>query len=200
MLILGLTGGIASGKSMVSEYIKKLGIPVVDADVLSHQITQKGEIGSQLIMHEFGEKYFSNGELDRKMLAKDIFCSAEKTKMLNALLHPVIKNEIDKYIAAYNNKNVPIMVLEAPLLIESGIYSMCDKVLLITADKQIRINRAMKRSKLSYEEVCARVGKQMPDEQKKKLANFVIDNSGELKDTLANIDALINSLLETVEE
>jgi len=200
MFLLGLTGGIASGKSTIAAHFRDNGIPVIDADQISRQITAKDAIGSKLIMREFGKQFFVNGELDRRALAKFVFSSEANTRKLESLLHPIIMREIDDRVAAYAQQEELLVVLDAPLLVESGLHILCNGVLLITADEKIRIQRAMQRSHLTEEEARRRIQRQIPDVQKRKVADYVIDNSGDLTKTLYEADTYIQALITEQEE
>ncbi len=191
-MILGLTGGIASGKSTVSEYFISKGIPVIDADAISHNITQNGNRGAEAVRETFGDEFFVQGELDRKKLAMFCFGNSQNTEKLNELLHPIIIEEIEDLIKRYAGEK--LVVLDAPLLIESKLYKKCDKVLSIICDREIRIKRAMLRSSISESEVRARMDKQISDDERMRYSDFIIDNSGTVEDTLAQTDNILKEL------
>lgn len=200
MFLLGLTGGIAAGKSTVAEHLMRSGIPVIDADSISREMTKKGAIGSEAIRRTFGEGFFRDGELDRKALGRFVFSSKENTKKLEEVLHPLILREIDERVAEFARREELLVVLDAPLLIESGLHTLCDGVLLITADEEIRLKRAMTRGGLTREEARRRMQRQMPEDEKKKYADHMIDNSGELGKTLAEAEAYVRQLAGEREE
>ncbi len=191
-MILGLTGGIASGKSTVSRYFASKGISIVDADAISRDITKKGQKGAEAIREVFGEEFFVCGELDRKKLASFCFGSPENTEKLNALLHPIIIDEIETQLKLHAKEK--LTVLDAPLLIESGLHKRCDKVLTVICDRETRIRRAVLRSPISENEVRDRIDRQISDSERIKYSDFIIDNGGTVENTLAQADKILKEL------
>ncbi len=192
-MILGITGGIASGKSTVSEYLRKKDIPVVDADEISRSITQKGQKGAQAIYEKLGADFFSSGELDRKKLARYCFNNKEHTELLNSILHPIIGEEMERQ--ARENKGAKIVIYDVPLLFETGMDKKCDKVLTVYCEKEERIKRAMERSKMTREEVSNRINRQMSDEEKLSRSDYKVNNSGTLQETFAQIEDILREIL-----
>lgn len=191
-MIVGLTGGIASGKSTVSAYFAQKGLPVFDADAVSRRITEKGGPGAQAIAGAFGRDFFdSNGVLDRKKLAEYVFRDPARTARLNGLLHPIIKEEL---LRRANECDAKIKIIDAPLLIESGLHEVCDKVIAVVCKTEIRIRRAQMRDGLAREEVLSRISRQLDDSARRQKADFIIDNSGTLEQTLHQADAIIEKL------
>ena len=191
-MILGLTGGIAAGKSTVSNYLKNKGIPIVDADKISHKVLGKGKPCAKQVKKAFGQEFFVDGRLDRHKLGRFCFENKERTELLNSIVHPFIYEEMEKQLA--ENKDAPIVILDAPLLIESELYKRCDKVMLVVSCEEQRILRAIKRSNLSKLEVQKRMERQLSDDQRKKYADFIIDNNGELQETFDQIDKILKEL------
>ena len=192
-MILGITGGIASGKSTVSAHLKSKNIPIVDADAISKKIAGKGTPGAEAILKEFGPEFFVDGRIDRQKLGRYCFDNEERTQKLNSILHPLIFAEIEAQLEKY--KDEPITVLDAPLLIESGLYERCDKVLVVSCPKEKRIVRAIKRSNLPKLEVQKRMERQISEKERKKYADFVIDNSGSVEKTLKQTDKVLKELM-----
>ncbi len=191
-MILGLTGGIASGKSTVSNYLKNKGIPIVDADKISHKVLGKNKPATKQVMKTFGKEFFVDGRLDRHKLGRHCFENKERTALLNSIVHPFIYEEMEKQLK--ENNDAPIVVLDAPLLIEAQLYKKCHKVMLVVSCEEQRILRAIKRSNLSKLEVQKRMERQLTDEERKKYAHFVIDNNGTMQETFNQIDEILKEL------
>ncbi len=191
-MILGITGGIASGKSTVSGYLKSKNIPIVDADAISHKVMGKGKPLLKLIEDEFGSMFFVDGRLDRQLLGQYCFQSKERVEKLNSLVHPFIFEEMEKQLEEH--KNAPIVVLDAPLLIETGLNNRCDKVLIVTCDRGKREARAIKRSNLPKLEVRKRMDQQIPDSERKKYADYIISNNGTIENTFKQVDKVLKEL------
>ncbi len=191
-MILGLTGGIASGKSTVSNYLKNKGIPVVDLDKISHKVLGKDKPCTKQVKKAFGKDFFVDGRLDRQKLGKFCFENKERTELLNSIVHPFIYEEMEKQLT--ENKDAPIVILDAPLLIEAELYKRCHKVILVISSEETRITRAIKRSNLSKLEVQKRMERQLSDEERKKYADFIIDNNGELQQTFQQLDEILKEL------
>ena len=191
-MILGITGGIASGKSTVSGYLKSKNIPIVDADAISHKVMGKGKPLLKLIEEEFGSMFFVDGRLDRQLLGQYCFQSKDRVEKLNSLVHPFIFEEMEKQLE--ENKNAPIVVLDAPLLIETGLHNRCDKVLIVTCTRGKREARAIKRSNLPKLEVRKRMDQQLPDSERKKNADYIISNNGTIENTFRQVDKVLKEL------
>ena len=176
--VIGLTGGIASGKSTVSKKLKELGCYIADADEVSRTLLYPGGAAFEEAKRVFSEFVGKDGLFDRRALGAHVFSDKEALLKLNSITHPVIVKLISEDIKDRNG----IIIIDAPLLIEVGLNTLCDKVWLVVADRQTRIERAAKRSGLSYEETAARIDSQMSDEEKMKYADTVIDNYGSIED------------------
>ncbi len=186
--ILGLTGGTGSGKSLISAYLEKKGAYIIDADKLSRDITGKNGIAIPEI-----EKYFpdvvKDGVLDRRALGKIVFSDREKLSLLNEITHKYIKQLTEEEI----KKSEGLIVLDAPLLYEAGEDKLCDKVLFVSADDEIRLERIIKRDNLSYDDAKKRIEARKLEPIMKK-ADFVISNNGDFEKTKAEIDSLLIKL------
>ena len=190
--VIGLTGGIATGKSHVSGHLKEKGIPIIDADQISHRLTRPGEKGLELIRLHFGEEFILNGELDRKALGALIFADPKQREKLNAIMHPLILEEIDRCIDRLP-KGV-LAVLDAPLLFETGLESRCIETWAIVAGQENQISRLMQRDGFTEAEAIQRIDSQMPREERMKMADFIIDSSGTKQETKQQVNILLENL------
>lgn len=178
MLQVGITGGIGSGKTTVCQIFERMGVPVYYADVRAKELmeTDKNLIAS--IQNEFGnEVYDAEGNLNRKLLAEIVFGNEEKLLKLNSLVHPVVFKDNESWNQVLANKGYPYTLKEAALLVETGSYKTLDKLIVVTAPLQDRIARVMARDAATYDQVTARIKAQLPEEEKVKLADYVIDNN-----------------------
>lgn len=182
-LAIGLTGGIASGKSTVANMLKEWNIPVIDADTIAREVVNVGEEAYVRIVETFGEDILQeNGEIDRAKLGALIFHDEEKRKQLNAIVHPAVRKKMleerDDIL-----KDKPVVVLDIPLLFESNLTHFVDKIIVVYVDDAIQLERLMKRNGFSQEEALARIRSQMPLNEKKAYADAVIDNNGTIDQT-----------------
>lgn len=187
--ILGLTGGIATGKSTVARYFQEKGIPVVDADLGARAVVAIGTPGLRSIQETFGPEVIQeDGSLDRKKLGEVIFSDEEKRSLLNSLLREAIRTwiqeETEKHIAA----GAPLVVLDIPLLFEAGYEEACDAVMVVYVPEEIQEKRLMQRNGLSSREARQRMASQLPIEEKRQRADVVIDNSRDLAQTYRQVD------------
>ncbi len=179
MLILGVTGGIASGKSLVTGELAKLGEQDIDADAIAHQMLEDAQVRRE-IMDVFGSWIFNdNGSIDRQALGEIIFSDKYLRVRLNSIIHPRVIKEIEKRIDLLRQTNPQVtVVLDVPLLIESGLHRMADKLIVVSAEENIQIQRLIQRNGLTHEQAVNRTRAQMPMREKVKLADYVIDNNG----------------------
>lgn len=178
MLILGLTGNIGCGKSSLSTIFRDNSIDIVDADIIARQIYDDEKLLKK-VYDTFGTNIKNkDGSLNRKELGRIVFNNEEKLIQLNKLTHPVIRENVTNQIEEYKKQNKKIIVLDAALLIESDYLNFIDKLLVITCDEDIQIERIKKRDNCSTEEALSRIKSQMSQENKVKYADYVIDNSG----------------------
>ncbi|MCH4889450.1 dephospho-CoA kinase [Acidaminobacter sp. JC074] len=185
--IIGLTGGIASGKSTVSEYLASKGIPIVDADLVSRQVVEPGSAGLSQIVEVFGQDILSDGRLNRKALRQLIFSDDKMRLKLNSILHPIIHDEILRQLDGYRGKH-PIVVFDAPLLIENNLMSMVDELWVVSVEESLQVDRVMKRDHVSKEQAISIIDKQMSLEEKLKFAHVVLDNSKDMAYLYAQIE------------
>lgn len=195
MFVLGLTGGIASGKSSISAMLKEMGFPIVDADEIARRVVEKGSPVLERIKEEFGEGVLNaDGTLNRKALGQLVFSSNKKLELLNSITHPAIIEEIRRNIDALSAKGERLCVLDVPLLIESGINNMADAVLLVYVDEKTQLYRLMNRDHIPEELALKKISSQMSYNEKKKYADYIIDNSGSLDCTRAQLEKIIATI------
>lgn len=185
MSVIGLTGGIASGKSLVSAILRQLGAKIVDADEVARLVVEPGTVGLAEIRQVFGDKILNpDGSLNRKTLGDLVFADPDKLKKLNEITHPQVykyfKNEIAKF---HQHKDYPALILDVPLLIEAGFQRLADEVWLVVVSKDVQVNRVMERDGVSREQALQRINSQMSVEEKQKYADVIIDNSGSTEST-----------------
>lgn len=181
-MIIGLTGGIASGKSTVSNYLSELGAIIIDADKIAHEIMEKGKTAYWQVIEAFGREILAeNGEIDRSRLGKIVFNNLEKKKILEEITHPQVIREMREKIEEYRAEN-KVIVLDVPLLFEAGLDIMVDETWVVYVDRETQLQRLIARDGLSYEEANKRIQAQMSLEKKRVLADFVINNKGNIED------------------
>ena len=185
MLKVGLTGGLASGKSFVGAALQQLGCKLIEADALGHIVLMPGGPAYGSVVKEFGPGILNPaGSIDRKRLALEVFANKERLGVLNSLVHPQVHRITDKLMEAYFAEDPEaIVVVEAAIHIETGGYKRFDRLILVVCEEQQQIERAM-----------ARLASQMPLAEKRKYADYVIDTSGEKEDTLRQSREVYNSL------
>ena len=172
--IIGLTGGIGSGKTTLATYIESLGIPVFIADDEAKKLIQSAEVLRE-INAVFGEAVFEKGQLNRQELASIVFSNPEKLSQLNGIIHPAVKRQFKIWLD--ENQSAPFVVYEAAILFESGSYQNCDSIITITTPLEDRIARVMQRDNSSREQVLNRINAQWTDEQRAAKSNFIIENT-----------------------
>lgn len=183
-LVVGLTGGIASGKSTISNMIKEMGFTVIDADVEARIAVEPGRPAYEQIVDYFGEEILQeDGTIDRAKLGTIVFNDEEKRMKLNSFVHPAVRQQMmDKKEKALRN-NEKLVVLDIPLLLEGNLTTMIDKVLLVYVDEEVQLKRLMERNNFTEEEALARIRSQMPLKEKVKLSDAIIDNNGTIEES-----------------
>ncbi|KAL2725359.1 dephospho-CoA kinase domain-containing protein [Vespula squamosa] len=196
MFLVGLTGGIATGKSAVATVFREHGIPVIDADAIARKVVEPGRPAWHKIQMEFGSEVFlSTKQLDRAKLGDIIFNDVEKRKKLNAITHPDIYREIYWQTFKYFIQGHPFIVLELPLLFESGhMLNYLHKIIVVTCEEDLQLQRLMERTGFTEAKAKIRIEAQMSLEKKADMANFVIENSGTERDTREQTIKVINVL------
>ena len=189
--IIGITGGIASGKSTVSSYLRELGQIVIDADEVVHDLQKKGGALYQVLVGWFGTEILqADGELNRKKLAALLFGSNERLAKSADLQNSIIRKELEKRRDRALQDN-ELVFLDIPLLYELGYEDWCNQVWLIYVDKETQIQRLMARNQLTKEEAQLRISRQMPLEEKRDLADLVLKNTGDLETLKSQIKQLV---------
>lgn len=202
MRIIGLTGGIGTGKSTAASYLQSKGYAVIDADQIGRDMTADGSPMIDRINTLFGpsgpygrpgyEILSAPGKLDRKAMADLVFGDEDTRNIYNEIMFGAIISAIQDSICDYDLEGREGVLIDAPLLFESGANELCDKVILITADLEKRIERVALRDGMSREDIVSRINSQMSDEEKAKLADFVVDNSGSVGELEKNLDQILN--------
>jgi dephospho-CoA kinase len=183
-LTIGLTGGIASGKSTVTGMIRELGIPVIDADQVARDVVKVGEEAYAQIVATFGQDILqANGEIDRAKLGAIVFHNERERKKLNAIVHPAVRRRMMEEKEVYVQNGAKTIVLDIPLLFESELTHFIDKVIVVYVDDEVQLERLMKRNGFSKEEALARIRSQLPLREKVKKADAVINNNGTVEET-----------------
>jgi dephospho-CoA kinase len=185
MLKVGLTGSIAVGKSNVLEIFRQLGAFTLDADLTAREVVAPNTKGLKLLVESFGEEILQpDGELDRAKLGAIVFADESKRQMLNSIVHPLVIEAQNEWLARCESENPRgIAVIDAALMIESGGYKRFNKIIVVFCDPAIQLKRLMSRNNLSETEALRRIGSQMPQEEKKRYADFLIDTSKGFEDT-----------------
>lgn len=188
--VLGLTGGIASGKSTVSNVFKEQNIPVIDADIVAREVTQAGEPAVEEIRQAFGEEVIQeNGEIDRNKLGALVFESDEKRDILNEIVHGDIGQRIRKQRQQLIDEGHELIVLDIPLLFEAGYEEVVDEVMVVYVDKETQKERLLNRDPhLSEEDAVNRMQSQMPLEEKAARADILIQNNGTIEETVQQVE------------
>lgn len=195
-LLVGLTGGIATGKSTVSEAFRQLGCVVIDADVLARDVVEPGEPALQDIVREFGREVLRpDGALDRKRLGAIVFGDPDKRGRLEAITHPRIRERFAGRVQELLDRDFDgIVIFDAPVMIESGNYGNMDRLVVVVTDAATQRGRALARDG-SREDVERRIASQMPLAEKARLADYVVDNSGDRAATLGRVREVHEALL-----
>ena len=181
MRLIGLTGGIATGKSTVAGILAELGASIVDADALAHEVTASGRAAVADIARDLGPEFvLADGALNRPLLAERVFADPELRERLNAIVHPRVHRLIELRVAALASQGRRVVVIDVPLLFEARQRYDVDTVWLVYAPERVQIERLMARNGLSCEQAQLRVRAQLPIEEKRRMADVVIDNTQDL--------------------
>ncbi|MBZ9636167.1 dephospho-CoA kinase [Clostridium sp. FP1] len=195
MLKVGITGGIGSGKSTVTNMLKEKLLPIIDADIVAREVfIINPEVISQ-IKEEFGYEFFDEeGKLRRKEFGNYIFKNDTLRKKLERIIMPFIINEINRRIKAYEQDNCKVCFLDAPTLIENNLHTSMDVIILVWVSSDVQIQRIMLRDDLDLYAAMDRIRAQMPIDEKRKFADFIIDNGGSIENTKLQLDLIITQL------
>lgn len=190
MRVVGLTGGIASGKSFVANILEKCGAVVVDADLLAREVVAPGEPAYYAIVKEFGSAVVSSdGVLDRTALGRIVFADVAARKALEKMTHPRIAERAARRIEDERRRGTPVLFYVVPLLIEAGIASMVDEIWLVFVGREVQLARLIKRDAISCEEALRKIDAQMPLCEKAAYADVIIDNSGLPEETTTCVES-----------
>lgn len=194
-MILGITGGIASGKSFVADVFCRLGATVISADELAREVVRPGGKTLERIVEHFGRSVLAgDGTLDRDALGQKIFADEKQRQALNALIHPAIASLAEQRLAEACRAAPPLVVYEAPLLFEAGAQDRVDAVLVVKVDPQVQLKRLMERDGIDEASARRKIAAQMPQAEKLARADFVIDNSAERDQTRLQAEQLFERL------
>ncbi len=198
MLKVGLTGGIASGKSTVSRIFASFGAKVLDADEVAREVLLPGQPAWTRLRQAFGQEFFHpDGTVKRKQLRKLVFADPEKRSQLNAIVHPEVMKEINRRSEILSSSiQTGVLLVDVPLLLEVGVANRFDKVVVVYVSESVQINRLQQRDGISEEEAKQALKAQMALSNKVEQADYVIDNSGTLEETLAQVEKVWEELLE----
>ncbi|KZL93822.1 dephospho-CoA kinase [Clostridium magnum] len=195
MLKIGLTGGIGSGKSTVSLMLKKKGFPIVDADIVAREVLETYPQILEQVKKHFGYNFFNeNGKLKRKEFGNFIFSKEDRKKDYENIIMPFIKNEIFNRITELEKEKEEVCILDAPTLIENGLHLKMDINILVWVDLKTQIERVKKRDVLSEDQVFSRINSQMSLEDKKKVVDYIIDNSGTIERTKRQVNKILQEI------
>lgn len=192
-MILGLTGGIGTGKSTVVNMLKEKGIPVVDTDLISREVIEYPEIIEKIKLEISNEVFDFNNKLDRKKISEIVFENQEKLKKLNEIMHPEILKKMWDEVEELK-KNHKIIVVDVPLLFEINMEKEVDKILLIYASKEIQLKRIMERDGRTREEAVKIISSQMPLYKKREKSDYIIQNNDSLEKLEKNLDKIVQKL------
>ena len=178
MLKVGLTGSIAVGKTYVVEIFRELGAFVLDADLTAREVVAANTVGWRLIVEQFGSNILHpNNEIDRAKLGAIVFADEEKRQLLNSIVHPLVIETQNAWLRERESENAGIAIIDAALMIESGSHRRFDKIIVVWCDSAIQLQRLMTRNNLTETEALKRIKAQLPQEEKKRYADYTIDTS-----------------------
>ena len=198
-ILLGLTGEIGSGKSLAASYFKKLGAKIIDADLVSRQLVEPGQAAWNDLIKMFGIEFFNPDQtLNREKIAAEVFQNAEKKSLLENIIHPRVMAEEQKLYNSYQQSNPEaVVMIDSPLLIESGNYKNVDKIIVVQSSADLQIRRVMARNGYSHEDAKNRLKTQMPLKKKLKHSDYTLNNAGtrdELKVQVCNLYSVLKSI------
>lgn len=191
ILIIGITGSIACGKSLVSNYLQEKGYTIIDADKIGHMALENDEVKKQLV-NKFGKSILKDNEVNRVTLGKLVFENNENLKELNNIIHPQIRKNISEQIQVH--KNEKLVFVDVPLLFEAKFDDLVEKIIVISLDEKIQLERLMNRNSLSKEGALQRIKSQIPVREKEKLGDYVVDNSFTQENTYNQVDRILEKL------
>ena len=192
---IGLTGGIATGKSTVKNKLLAMNIPVIDADMISHEITQAGGLGYDQIVSQFGNDILNADQsLNRRQLGDIVFSDPQKLLQLENILHPLIQAEVKQRKLKFHESGEALCFYDVPLLFEKKLAAQFDQIVMVYAPLTTQVERIMLRNNLTHTQALARINAQLPMSEKLSRANFCLDNSTNLEDLNLQVVNLVNNL------
>ncbi len=195
-MVIGLTGGIASGKSTVSAKLRELGAAVIDVDVLARDVVVKGETAYNRIVQCFGEGILLPGrEINRRKLGNIVFSDKSKLSLLNSITHPEIIKRVKEKIREMKEAGENVIVVDAAILIEMGLHKFTDSVWVVTVDRETQIKRLTERDEFNYKDSENRINSQFTNDVRKKYADVIIDNNESIEIVGKKIEELWNSII-----
>ena len=198
MLKIGLTGGIGTGKSSVTEAFQSLGAAVINADLLGHDAYLPGTIGFEEVVTEFGQEIVgSDGQIDRKKLGPIVFSDSSKMDRLNEIMHPLIRDLIYERLVSLESSQNKVAVVEAAILIEAGWKSLFDEIWVVISDREEVINRLGVRNGLSREDAVKRIDSQMSNNERIEHGDVVVENTGSMEDLQTRVNSLWSKRIST---
>jgi len=192
-MVIGITGSFCTGKSKVASIFRELGAGVIDLDKLAHRALKPKSKSFKEVVKEFGRDILVNKRIDRLILAGKVFGNKKRITKLNSIIHPVVIKDMLNLLKS-SSKRYKIIAIEAPLLFEAGLKKYFDYIIVVKADKNIQIRRAMRKTRISKANVLKRINSQWPIGRKVKLADFIIDNSGSINKTRRQIKEIWEGL------
>ena len=196
--VVVLTGGIASGKTAVSDLFEQRGVPVIDTDRIAHEIVEPGRPALKRIAEAFGQEFLgSDGRLDRKKMRNAIFSSPQQKNRLESILHPAIASEVDQRVAQVTE---PWCILVVPLLAETRLFSWIDRVLVVDVEESVQIERVIARDNISQKQAQSIMDAQTSRPQRLAMADDILDNSGSLEELEAEVDKLYHKYAALAED
>ncbi len=195
MKLVGLTGGVGSGKSTVADMLRELGATVVDADEATHAVYEPGGPGFEAVVREFGQGFLTGGRIDRKRLGELVFNDADARRRLNDIVHPLVREWMAQRTAEAVEGGANVVVQDVPLLFENGLERFFTSVVLVYVPEEVQVERLVSGRGLTPERARAIIAAQMPIEAKRGRAHHVINNSGSIDETKAQVKAVWRQLV-----
>lgn len=197
MVVLGLTGGIACGKSAVADRLRQRGAPIIDADAIARQVVAPGTSGLQAVVGHFGAEFLSpDGSLLRAKLGQRVFANPQELRTLESLLHPLIRHQISQQLTAAGQQGQPLVVVDAALLLEMGLDGSCHATVTVETEPELQISRVAARDGLPREQALQRIAAQSTSAYRRAHTTWAIDNRG----TLADLDQAVDQLVQVLTE
>lgn len=195
MITFGLTGGIACGKSTVTKTFRANDIPMVDADIVARQVVKPGSIGLDQVINLFGKEYLqSDGTLNRITLGKLVFGNKDAMRMINAIMAPLINHESRRQLRAYHIRGYKIVGYDAALIVEQGNTDKYRPLIVVSCEQDMQVERLMSRNNLTHDEAMSRIAAQIPVKEKVAMADYVVDTSGTIEQSVQQTLQIISQL------